>query len=147
MAGCAEFDLGSRQGVSSGLEAARQCSECDFVMQFGHFAASRADQKQPCLGMTVVVAGNEVVDPADPVRKPMLDQEVESTINCRRGGRRADGLDLLQQVISLQAARLKSQQGQHLTSNRGQACATGFAQGGRLIEKTGFVQRVKGRGF
>lgn len=110
-------------------------------MKLGHLPAARADQEQTGVVMRLLIAGDELVGAPDLVRKPLVDQKIERTVDGGRGRTRMLCLHLFEQVIRLNAPGLASQQAQDVAANRGEACAVFLAAGRGLIKKGLFVCR------
>lgn len=77
------LDHNPLDGKAGGLCRGAQPALLKFRLCFGHGFASPADQKGRDMVLLGMGAGGVGVYPFDPVRKPVLDQEIQGTVGNR----------------------------------------------------------------
>lgn len=77
--------------------------------------------------MRSVAARDKQIHPPDFVRQPLLNEEVQSTINRRRRGIRPIFFDLFEQIVGFDTFRAAIKQAQNLAPDRCQTRSTLFA--------------------
>lgn len=110
------------------------------VLNLRHAAAIFADEELGVIMMMIRIrARDEGVQPLDPVDEFILQQKVQRAVDGGRHSGFADGLELVQQLISRQRRMRFQDQLQNIPAQRGELRAVARAGQSRRVEPGGDV--------